>query len=98
MKKKLRLLFVLPLLVLVPAAVRAADAPRFLGQCRTNPAYEVLQLGYSRSLGKSRVTLEARAVAYQENAFDDAIELSAGWVRRSRWGTVRLGAGSVSAY
>lgn len=44
-----------------------------------NPGYEVVQLRYSRRLGKSRVELEASAVAYQENVFDDAFELSASW-------------------
>ena len=80
------------------ADLEARRSPASLGQSTTNPGYEVVQLGYSRRLGKARVVLEARAVAYQENAFDDAAELSASWVRRSRWGTLRLGAGYVSAY
>ncbi|MGZ5448540.1 MAG: POTRA domain-containing protein [Thermoanaerobaculia bacterium] len=80
------------------ADLETRRSPASLDSSATNPGYEVVQLGYSRRLGKSRVELEARAVAYQENAFDDAVELSASWVRRSRWGTLRLGAGYVSAY
>jgi hypothetical protein len=80
------------------ADLQTRRSPASLGETTRNPGYQVLQLGYSRRLGKARVVLEGRAVAYQENAFDDAAELSASWVRRSRWGTLRLGAGYVSAY
>jgi hypothetical protein len=63
-----------------------------------NTSYEILQAGYSRRLGKARLGIEARGVAYQENVFDDAVEVSLNWTRRWTWGTVRLGAGYVSAY
>jgi hypothetical protein len=70
----------------------------FIGDTSRNPSYQVVQAGYSRALGKSRLELQARGVTYQENAFDRAFELSASWVRRSPWGTLRLGLGYVSAY
>ena len=80
------------------ADLETRSTPELTGPGPGNPSYGVLQAGYSRRLGKSRLELEARTVTYQENAFDEAFELSANWVRRSRWGTLRLGAGYVSAY
>jgi hypothetical protein len=80
------------------ADLESRRSPASLGDSTSHSGYEVVQLGYSRRLGKSRVELEARGVGYQESVFDNAFELSANWVRRSRWGTLRLGAGYVSAY
>jgi hypothetical protein len=68
------------------------------GKTSVNPGYEILQVGYSHALRASRVELQARAVKYQDNVFDQAFEFSASWVRRSRWGNFRLGVGYVSAY
>lgn len=80
------------------ADLETRSTPELTVPAGGNPGYGVLQAGYSRRLGKSRLELEARAVTYRENVFDDAFELSANWVQRSRWGTFRLGAGYVSAY
>jgi hypothetical protein len=59
-------------------------------------SYQIAKAGYSRALGRARVALEARAVwndrggnSETENSF----EAMATWVRRSTWGTFRLGAG-----
>jgi len=80
------------------ADLETRSTPELTGPAPGNPGYGVFQAGYSRRLGKSRLELEARTVKYQENVFDEAFELSANWVQRSRWGTLRLGAGYVSAY
>jgi len=80
------------------ADLEIRGTPEITGAAPGNPGYQIVQAGYSRRFGTSRLELEARGVRYQENAFDDAFELSANWVHRSRWGTLRLGAGYVSAY
>lgn len=80
------------------ADLKLRSTPALTGPGPGNPGHQIVQAGYSRRFGTSRLELEARGVRYQENAFDDAFELSANWVHRSRWGILRLGAGYVSAY
>jgi hypothetical protein len=80
------------------ADLETRRTPASLGDSTREFGYQVAQIGYSRRLGRSRLGFEARAVKYEENVFDDAFEVSATWVRRSRWGTFRFGAGYVSAY
>jgi len=71
---------------------------------RWHPAYEILQGGYSRKLGASRLEFEGRLVSRQRNvqagspAFGNdpnyhgrSVEAAARWVRRNPWGTLRLG-------
>jgi outer membrane protein assembly factor BamA len=64
-----------------------------------HPTYQIVQAGYSRSLGTSRLEIEAR---YRIDQLDlqfgplnrqQAIEASASWVRSNVWGTLRLGIG-----
>ena len=73
--------------------------PPLLRRADRHPTYEIAQAGYSRSLGTARLELEAR---YRIDQLDlqfgplnrqQAIEASASWVRRSVWGTLRLGIG-----
>jgi len=65
-----------------------------------HPTYEIAQAGYTRNLGHSRLELEARFRTDRQDVFvstvpdhEHAIEVSASWVRRSVWGTLRLGLG-----
>jgi len=68
---------------------------------RQHPSYQILQGGYSRALGASRVELVARLVNTQRdvpnaragsgNEDDTTGELGVNWIRRSTWGTFRLG-------
>jgi hypothetical protein len=70
-----------------------------------NPTYEILQVGYTRTLGKGRwlrgvshLALEGRLVRSDEDSAGGSVrngeksfEASAAWVRRITWGTLRLG-------
>ena len=63
-----------------------------------HPTYEIAQFGYSRALGNSRLELEGRFRMGRQDVSttsdrQHAIEASASWVRRSVWGTLRLGIG-----
>lgn len=64
---------------------------------RSKTAYEILEGGYSRALGSTRLELEGRLIINQRNdpSGDDtnesSFEVGANWVWRSTWGTVRAG-------
>jgi len=63
-----------------------------------HPTYEIAQAGYTRNLGNSRLEFEARFRTGRQDVsgplnHEHAIEASASWVRRSAWGTLRLGIG-----
>lgn len=78
------------------------------------PAYQVLRGGYSRNLwrgesrdGDSRLELEGRYMRRQYNRErpegsspdrEAGLQLSASWVRRSAWGSLRLGVGYAWGY
>jgi len=72
--------------------------PPLLAHANRHPTYEIAQAGYTRALGgNSRLELEGRfRMGNQDVGISDrehAIEASASWVRRSVWGTFRLGLG-----
>lgn len=75
--------------------------PSSLTKSDRRPTYEIAKVGYLRDIGKSRMSrleLEARFRMDQQGidglpGREHAIEASASWMRRSVWGTFRLGFG-----
>ena len=65
--------------------------------------YEILQAGYTHNLRRSSLEFEGRFRLEQSgldtgtSGHDHAVEASASWVRRSVWGTLRLGIGYEGA-
>jgi len=74
--------------------------PPLLPRADRHPAYEIAQVGYSRSLGTARIEFEGRFRIGNQDVptldHERAIEASASWVCRSNWGTLRLGLGYES--
>jgi hypothetical protein len=73
--------------------------PPLLPRADRRPTYEIVQAGYTRNLGSSRLELEGRFRIEQPDLqfgtanHQHAVEASASWVRRNTWGTLRLGIG-----
>jgi len=71
--------------------------PPLLPHADRHPTYEIAQAGYTRNLGTSRLEFEVRYRIGNDDIttlkHDRAIEASASWVRRSVWGTLRMGIG-----
>jgi outer membrane protein assembly factor BamA len=71
--------------------------PPFSPRADRHPTYEIAQVGYTRVLGgNSRLEFEGRFRTGRQDVSstsdrEHAIEASASWVRRSAWGTLRLG-------